>query len=221
MKHQLLIALLALSLSACSTLQPHEKAADAQAQTAGLAAVKKSHFDISYALPAAQLSQYKKIILTDLDFSSVKIRRSTSPVYNETPWELNDGDKEYFQQKYRQAADDYVFKNGAHSAATSPAPDTLILKIKMVEIAPLGSKDDSKGRPTMVDVYTQGFGRMTAVFELYDSTSNKLLALASDEQELGYMWEKNDRAQANIRVKLAFESWMKKLSEEIPVWSKQ
>ena len=221
MKYQFLIALVALSLSACSTLQPHEKAANAQAQTAGLAAVKKSHFDISYVLPAAQLSQYKKIILSDVDFSSVKIRRSTTSVYDETPWELNDSDKEYFQQKYRQAADDYVFKKGKFSAANNPASDTLVLKIKIVEIAPLGTKDDSKGRPNMVDVYTQGFGRMTAVFELYDSTNQKLLALASDEQELGYMWEKNNRVQANIRVKLAFEYWMKKLSEEIPVWSKQ
>ena len=221
MKYQFLIALVALSLSACSTLQPHEKAANAQAQTAGLAAVKKSHFDISYVLPAAQLSQYKKIILSDVDFSSVKIRRSTTSVYDETPWELNDSDKEYFQQKYRQAADDYVFKKGKFLAANTPASDTLVLKIKIVEIAPLGTKDDSKGRPNIVDVYTQGFGRMTAVFELYDSTNQKLLALASDEQELGYMWEKNNRLQANIRVKLAFEYWMKKLSEEIPVWSKQ
>jgi hypothetical protein len=221
MKPQFLIALLALSLSACSTLQPHEKAADTQAKQAGLVAIKKSNFDVSYTLPDASLNQYKKVILSDLDLSNVKIMRSTPMLIDDTPWVLNDGDKVYFQQKYRAAAESYLFKNGALSPASSSAADTLVLKMKIIEIAPLGSKDDAKGRPHRVDVYTQGFGRMTAVFELYDSTSNKLLALVSDEQELGTLWEKNDRVQANMRVNLAFEYWLKKLSEDVSLWPKK
>ncbi len=218
-KPQFLIALLALSLSACGTLQPHEKAADTQAKQAGLVDVKKSQFDVSYVLPATNISQYKKVILSDLDLSNVKITRSTTMRIHDTPWELNEGDKAYYQKKYREAAEEYLFKKGGLSAASAPASDTVFLKMKIIEIAPLGSKDDFKGRPNMVDVYTQGFGRMTAVFELYDSTTNKLLALASDEQELGYLWEKNDRVQTNMRVNLAFEYWLKKLSEEM--WSKK
>ncbi len=220
-KPQLLIVLLALNLSACSALQPHEKAADTQAKQAGLVDVKKSNFDVSYVLPAANIGHYKKAILSDLDLSKVKITRSTTLRIQDTPWELNDGDKTFYQQKYREAADEYLFKKGGLVAASTPASDTLVLKMKIVEIAPLGSKDDFKGRPNMVDVYTQGFGRMTAVLELYDSTSNKLLAMASDEQELGTFWEKNDRVQANMRVNLAFEYWLKNLSEEIPLWSKK
>lgn len=221
MKPRLLIALLALSLSACSTLQSHEKAADTQAKQAGLVDIKKSNFDVSYALPAANIGQYKKVILSDLDLSNVKITRSTTMRIHDTPWELNDGDKAFYQQKYREAADEYLFKTGGLAVANTSASDTLVLKMKIVEIAPLGSKDDFKGRPNMVDVYTQGFGRMTAVFELYDSTNNKLLAMASDEQELGTLWEKNDRVQANMRVNLAFEYWLKNLSEEMPLWSKK
>ena len=220
MKPQLLISLLALSLSACSTLQPHEKAADAQAKQAGLVDVKKSRFDVSYVLHAANINQYKKIILSDLDLSNVKITRSTAMGIHETPWELNDDDKVFFQKKYREAADEYLFKTGVLAVANAPASDTLMLKMKIVEIAPLGSKDDFKGRSARVDVYTRGFGRMTAVFELYDSTSNKLLAMASDEQELGSLWEKNDRVQTKMRVNLAFEYWFKKFSEEMQLWSK-
>lgn len=220
MKNQLLIALLALCLSGCGTLQPHEKTADTQAKQAGLVDIKKSNFDVSYALPAINIGQYKKVILNDLNLSNVKITRSTAVGIHDTPWELNDDDKKFFQQKYRESADEYLFKTGVLAVANAPASDTLILKMKIVEIAPLGSKDDFKGRPNRVDVYTQGFGRMTAVFELYDSTSNKLLALASDEQELGRLWEKNDRVQTNMRVNLAFEYWFKKFSEEMPLWSK-
>lgn len=221
MKLQFLIVLLALGLSSCSTLQPHEKVTDSQAKQAGLVEVKKSRFDASYVLPAANLSQYKKVILNDLDLSNVKITRSAVQRIHETPWELNDGDRAFFQEKYLAAANDYVFKSGALSVARAPASDTLVLKMKIVDIAPLGSKDDFKGRPNMIDVYTQGFGRMTAVFELYDSTTNKLMVIASDEQELGHLWEKNDRVQANIRVKLGFEYWLKNLNDEISVWAKK
>ncbi len=221
MKHQLLIAFVVLSLSACSTLQPHEKAADTQAKQAGLVDVKNSNLDVSYALPAANIGQYKKVILNDLDLSIVKVIRSSASNVHDTPWELNDSDKAFYQQKYREAAEEYLFNRGELAAANTPARNTLVLKMKIVEIAPLGSKDDFKGRPNRVDVYTQGFGRMTAVFELYDSTSNQLLALASDEQELGSLWEKNDRVQANMRIHLAFEYWLKKLSEEMSVWSKK
>lgn len=220
MKPQFLIAMLALSLSACGTLQPHEKVADAQAKQAGLIAIKKPNFDVSYVLPNANIGQYKNLILSDLDLSNVKITRSTDLRIDDTPWELNAGDKAYYQQKYRQAADEFLFETGRIAEASAPAKETLVLKMKIVEIAPLGSKDDAKGRPHWVDVYTQGFGRMTAVFELYDSTSNRLLAVASDEQELGVFWEKNDRVQTNMRVNLAFKYWLKELNEEIQVWSK-
>lgn len=220
-KPQLLIALVALNLSACSTLQSHEKAASAQAKQAGLVDVKKSNFDVSFALPDTNLNQYKKVILNDLDMSNVKITKSSAHTIYDTPWELNDADRAFYQKKYREAAEEYLLSKGVFAVTDAPASDTLVLRMKIVEIAPLGSKDDIKGRPNKVDVYTQGFGRMTAVFELSDSVNNKLLAMASDEQELGYFWEKNDRVQTNMRINLAFEHWFKKLSKEIPLWSKK
>lgn len=221
MKPKLLIVLLGLSLSACSTLQPHEKAANTQAKQAGLVDIKQSNFDVFFTLPNAKFTQYKKVILNDLDMSNVKITRSSTSSVHETPWELNKDDKAFYQQKYREAAEEYLVSKGVLTVANTPASDTLVLKMKIVEIAPLGSKDDFKGRPQKVDVYTRGFGRMIAVYELYDSVSNQLLAMASDEQELGFMWEKNDRVQTNMRINLAFERWFKKLGDEVTLWSKK
>lgn len=221
MKQPLAVVLLALCLSACSGLPPYQQAAAMQAQHAGLMDVKKSHFDVSYVLPDANLSQYKKIIRSDLDLSGVKITRTHSHAMDTTPWELNDKDKVFFQEQYTAAVATYLEDTGAVEIVSFPARDTLILQAKIIEIAPLGSKDDAQGRPSAVDVYTQGFGRMTLVFELYDSTTHKLLAMASDEQELGYLWEKNNRVQANVRIKLAFDAWLKKLSKEMPLWSAQ
>jgi hypothetical protein len=109
----------------------------------------------------------------------------------------------------------YLFDDMRFSSASAPAADALLLKTKIVEIAPLASKDDFKGRPNLMDVYSEGFGRMTIVFELYDSNTNKLVALASDEHDLGQIWEKNTRVQNNIQVKLAFDFWLRNLKKEL------
>lgn len=215
MKLHVVVTLIAISLSACGFVKPHEKTAQSQAQQAGLAAIHKPEFDASFVSLQTNFGQYKKIIVSDLDLSTVKIiKPSTSRAFDE-PWELNESDKQYYQKKYTESIKKYLFDGGKFSAATAQSSDTLVLKTKIVEIAPLASKDDFKGRPNLMDVYSEGFGRMTIVFELYDSVSNKLVALSSDEHDLGNIWEKNDRVQNNIQVKLAFDYWLKNLNEEL------
>jgi len=215
MKYHILIAVVAMSLSACGTLKPHEKATQSQAQQAGLVAVNKPHFDASYVLPSANLGQYKKIILSNLDLSATKILKPSSFRAFDEPWELNNDDKKYYQAKYEDSAKKFLFDDGVYVASTTPAADTLLLKTKITEIAPLASKDDFKGRPNLMDVYSEGFGRMTITFELYDSVSNKLVAVTSDEHDLGTIWEKNNRVQNNFQIKLAFDFWMRNLKEEL------
>jgi len=221
MKSLIIATLFALSLSACGYLHPHEKKALDQAQGAGLVAVKKPHFDASYVLPNTNFGQYKKIILSNLDLSSTKVIKPSSVRPFEAPWELTDEDRAYYQRKYTDAAQKYVLDNGGYSAATVPAADTLLLKGKITEIAPLASKDDFNSRPNLMDVYSRGFGRMTIALELYDSVSNKLVATATDEHELGRIWEKNNRVQNNFQIKSAFDFWMRNLKDELDALSKR
>lgn len=220
MKHPILIAALAVSLSACGILKPHEKATLSQAQQAGLVAVHKPHFDVSYVSPDANLGQYKKIILSDLDLSATKILKPNTSRPFEEPWELNNDDKKYYQAKYEDSAKKFLFDDGVYAVSTTPAADTLVLKTKITEIAPLASKDDFKGRPNLMDVYSEGFGRMTIAFELYDSVSNKLIVVTSDEHDLGNIWEKNNRVQNNFKIKLAFDFWLRNLKKELKHSSK-
>ena len=215
MKILLIVTVIAISLCGCNIHKAHEKTAHSQAEQAGLIAIAKPEFDTSFVLPGATLSQYKKIILNDLDFSSVKIIKPSSSHHFQESWELTEEDKQFYQKRFSESAKNYVFDKGELSAATEPANDTLLLKTRITEIAPLASKDDFKSRPTLIDVYSEGFGRMTIVFELYDSTSNKLIALSSDEHDLGKMWERNDRAQNNMQVRLAFDYWLKNLNDEL------
>lgn len=215
MKPRLLIALIAISLSACNMTQPHEKLAQEQASKQGLIAVKKGMFDASFVAPNANFEQYKKIRVDDLDLTQVKIRKPTVQRIFDEPWELTDKDKAYYQEKFAKAAKNNLIDSGIYEFASTNAADTLVLKGRVIEIAPLGPKDDMKGRPTLMDVYSEGFGRMTVAFDLYDSVTNKLVFSATDEHDLGKVWEKNDRLQNNMQVRLAFEHWLGNLKAEL------
>ena len=220
MKPQLFIAVIAILLSACSMTKPHEKLAQEQARQQGLAAVSHGRFDASFVAPNAKLASYKKIRVENLDLSNVKIRTPRVQHAFDVPWELNDKDRAYYQEKYVNAVKTNLIDTGLYQLTTDSGSDTLMLKCRVIEIAPLASKDDLKGRPTLMDVYSEGFGRMTVVFELYDSLSNKLLYSATDEHDLGKMWEKNDRVQNNVQVRLAFEHWLANLHTELEGISK-
>lgn len=221
MKHSLSISLmlLALGLSACS-MKPYEKTAQLQAQQAGLVAVAKPQLDATYVAPGVKLATYKKLDIAKLDFSLVKIIDPHVSTYNDQKWELNDSDRAYYQEKYETAAKHSLLESGRFTAAGEPAADTLVLRAKILEIAPLGPKDDLKSRPTLMDVYSEGFGRMTVAFEFYDAKTNQLVFAATDEHDLGRMWEKNTRVQNNMQVRLAFDYWLSALQKQLDVLSK-
>jgi hypothetical protein len=93
--------------------------------------------------------------------------------------------------------------------------DVLTVSAKVVEIAPLGSKDDLKGRPTNMEVYSEGMGTMTLEITLYDSVSGKPQAIITDQRDLGRLWEENNRASNNVQVRVAFDHWLRTLRKEL------
>jgi len=195
-------------VSGCGVIKPHEKDAQTQAQQAGLIAVAKPRLDAVYRSPSANFHNYKKLNIASLDFSQVKVINPTSPPFYDQKWELDDKDRAYYQERFFTAAKRELLDAGLFTASGESAADTLVLRAKVLEIAPLASKDDLKSRPTLMDVYSEGFGRMTVVFEFYDSMSNKLVLALTDEHDLGRIWEKNNRVQNAMQVRLAFDYWL-------------
>lgn len=215
MKYLFFITFIVVGLTACNFTKPHEKVAQEEAQQAGLSAVAKSHFDATFISPAVNFAQYKKLKVDDLDLTHVKIIKPDTQNLSQEPWELNDEDKHYYQAKYSDAVKKSLIDSGLYSISSEIGADTLVLKAKITQIAPHASKDDFKGRPNLMKVYSEGFGRMTVVFEIYDSISNKLVASATDEHDLGSMWEENNRAQNNLQIRLAFDFWLNNLGKEL------
>lgn len=211
-----LVALASVLVAGCSVTKKHEKEAQIKADKEGLSVVKESRFDGTFIAPNAQFAQYKKLFVEQLDMADVKIRKQSGVnVVSDTPWELNDRDRRYYQERYTEALMNNLIVDGRYSTAMQAGADVLTLRAKVLEIAPLGSKDDMKGRPTNMKVYSEGMGTMTLEISLYDSMSGKVLAIITDQRDLGKMWEENNRVTNNVQVRLAFNAWLKKLRTEL------
>jgi len=211
-----LLALAASLVVGCSMTKKHEQDAQIKADKAGLTAVEKTRFDGTFIAPGAEFSQYKKLFVEQLNLSEVKIRKqSSNNLTTDTPWELNDADRRFYQERYTEALMNNLIADGTYATAMQAGPDVLTVSAKVLEIAPLGSKDDMKGRPTDVKVYSEGMGTMTLEISLYDSVSGKPLAIITDQRDLGRMWEENNRATNNVQVRLAFNQWLSNLRKEL------
>lgn len=215
MKLPLMLTCMLLLLTACSLNKPHEKKLATEASTAGLPEVKSNSLDAVF-LDKAAISKYQEVFLEPLDMSRVNIRKSssTSLVYD-TPWELNDQDRRFYQERYQLSMKKEWLAKSRLRQVDQASASTLRVKAILVEIAPLGSKDDGKGRPTMTKVYSEGMGTMTLKYELSDAATGKILGLISDQRELGNIWQENNRATFNQKVRLAFDAWARRLQKEL------
>jgi Protein of unknown function (DUF3313) len=212
-----LIALMAVSLlTACSFSKPHEKNLAKEAEPLGLAEAKTSVLDSVFISDRTALTNYKQVILEPLDLSAVKIRKpSNINLAYDTPWELNDQDRKFYQERYQLSMKKQWLDKSGLTKVDQASTSTVKVKATLLEIAPLGSKDDSKGRPTMTKVYSEGMGTMTLKIEISDATSGKVLALISDQRDLGKIWEENNRVSFNQKVRLAFDAWARNLQKEL------
>jgi Protein of unknown function (DUF3313) len=210
-----------VAISACGIAKPSQKVVQDQAQQAGLIAVKKSRFDTFFVFPQTNFSQYKKIIISALDVDNIKILKPSMDHSFDEPWELNDEDKRYYQRKYAEAVQQKLIDTHVFSSTQEAGLDTLRLNAKITQIAPLASKDDAKGRPMSMKVYSEGVGRMTIAFEIYDSVTQKLIATASDEHDLGKLWKENNRVEYNAQIRLAFDYWLNNVKSEFEKITKQ
>jgi len=211
-----LLTLVVSVIVGCSTTKPHEQEAQLKADKAGLTVVEKTRFDGTFIAPGAKFSRYKKLFVEQLDMTDVSIRQpSARKIADEKPWVLSDADRRFYQEKYTEALMNNLLGDTVYTTAIQAGADVLTVSAKVVEIAPLASKDDLKGRPTNVKVYSEGMGTMTLELTLYDSISGKPLAIITDQRDLGRIWEENNRTSNNVQVRLAFDQWLGNLRREL------
>lgn len=217
MRKSVLILVGSLMLvTACSITKSHEKNLAKEAEPLGLTEVHSSILDAVFVADKVEFADYKQVVLEPLDMSAVKIRKPSNLGFvSDTPWELNDQDRNFYQEKYIQAMKKEWLDKSGLTQVDQASGKTLRVKAVLKEIAPLGSKDDFKGRPVITKVYSEGVGTMTINFELSDASSGKVLGLISDQRDLGKVWEENNRVTFNQQVRLAFTAWAGRLQKQL------
>lgn len=213
--------LIASLVVGCSMTKPHEKAAQAKAQSEGMSEVYNSRFDGTFVAPGVDFSKYKKLIVEQLDMENVDIIQPSSKALMRTsPWVLGAKDKAYYQERYTEALINNLVADGAYTTVSGTGADVLTLRSRILQIAPLASKDDLNSRQGIMKVYSEGMGTMTIEMSLYDSATGKALGIITDKRDLGRIWEENNRATNNVQVRLAFNAWLGKLRSELDNLSK-
>jgi len=163
-----------------------------------------------YAEPGADLSQYKRIYLTE---PYVAFKKNWKREQNRGSIRVtsNDMDRikknvaELFMEIFKEELD-----KGGYTLADERAEDVLIVRPAIIDLDVKAPDVRSAGRVT---TFTTSAGSMTLYLELYDSETDDLLAKALDakgDRDSGYM-EWQSRVQNYAAAKRMMRPWAEAL----------
>jgi len=212
------VGLALMSLAVCSSAleKQHDKEIAAEAVPLGFTKTKSRFLDSVYLKPGVNFSEYPQLKFAELDTTNVTIHEPSGPNEFDEPWILTDKDKVYLQQKYLESFNKELIKTKKFTAADGSGK-ALLIKTTLQELAPSAVKDDTRSRPTISNIYTEGAGTMTMKMEIYDAQTNALIGLIADETDLGNRWERNDRMNNKRQLSLGFARWADSLGEALGV----
>jgi hypothetical protein len=159
-------------------------AADAPPQVSpdGLQLVKSTKTRLVYVKPGATFSQYRRVAILD---TLVEFEKDWQKDYNRSRVSLEgrvtDADVERMKTglaaEFKKIFTDELQNKGGYEVVTTAAPDVLVLRPALlnVEVSAPDLMTASFG-PTVV----RSAGQMTLYLELWDSTTNTLLARVMD-----------------------------------------
>lgn len=190
-KSLLLLSVLALAIASSSAIA--KKKDDLPEYTVeGLKRIENpKNLAVVYAEPGANLSQYKRVYLTEPYVAFKKNWRRDQNRGISTRVTTNDMDKikknvsELFMEVFKEELAD-----GGYELATERAEDVLIVKPAIIDLDVNAPDTMSAGRS---NTYTDSAGSMTLYLELYDAETDDLLAKAldptADRQSAFMQWQ--------------------------------
>jgi hypothetical protein len=197
--------------TACQTSKP-VKVKDTMIEGTNLYEVANPSVRVAYIDPYVDYDQYKKIMVTPLNFDMMEIIQPSDTRFK-TKFELNEEEREKINEIYQKMMLEYLEKKGDFEVVENPGPDVLTLSVYVKQIKPNAPKDDVSSRGVgQSTIYSRGAGSMTIAATVYDSTSGKELARIADTRESSDMWGVNNRVTNTGDISRAFAEWAKKFN---------
>jgi hypothetical protein len=148
----------------------------------GLHLYKQTKERLAYVRPGATFTQYKKVALLDcyVEFSKDWVknynRDQRDPSRKIQQSDL-DRAKTALQGQFKKIFTEELQKDGRYQVTDSGGPDALVLRPALINIQVNAPDLMSAGRSAS---YVESAGAMTIYLELWDSTSNTILARVID-----------------------------------------
>lgn len=146
----------------------------------GLHKVKDSKLALVYAEPGADLSQYKRIYMTDAYVAFKKHwqrsqnRQSMNRVTSDQMEKIKVSVAKLFTEVMTE-----TLEEGGYELVTEVADDVLLIKPAIINLNITAPDVASSG---MTRTFSESSGDMTLYLELYDSVTGDLIAKALDQQ---------------------------------------
>lgn len=194
---------LVIPFVACVALAIPQVHADAPA---GMEKVKVKRLDSVYKKPGADLSQYTGIYVEPLDLTAAEIKypRDTKK-RDQKP--LTEKDIAMFQEMYAKAFTRELSEDSFLVTESSAKDGTLVLKARVLEIAPTYVPNDLMESSGRNRVYAETAGDLTIQFDFIDGKTGELLVRATDKREPTRQWREINSVQVRSQVNQLMGSW--------------
>ncbi|UTA48181.1 DUF3313 domain-containing protein [Simiduia sp. 21SJ11W-1] len=187
-------------------MMPASNALAESAPADGLAPVKVKRLDEVRAKPGVAWGEYTHVQLLALDVSDVAIK-APAQTHKRDIKPLTDKQKAALSESYARAFTRELIEDGIFKTAEQGAANTLVIRAKLVEIAPNYIPSSGFAMSGRHRVYAENAGKMTMTFELLDGASGELLAQITDEREGTRMWREINPVEVRSQTNQIMSSW--------------
>jgi hypothetical protein len=168
------VLFLALMVSACAP-QPIVPVAASTTDLDGLQKVSSRYFDIAFARPGVDFSQYKTVLLSGSELAF------KTPDRSQQQFPLADEQKNRFRQQLDEEFAAELANLENLSLTDKAGPDTLSVQVRVQDILAT-VPGQATGRSGWGSLSLRAMGEATLVIELHDSESGEILARVYDRR---------------------------------------
>ena len=201
---------------------PALAAPDAAPQTTkdGLELVKQTSTRLVYKRPGADFSQYKRVAILDcgVEFSKDWLndynRSQVDPARRIGQKDL-DRAKASLSAEFKKIFTDELANKGGYQVSAYAAPDVIVLRPALINIQVSAPDLMAPGRSA---TFVEQSGQMTLYLELWDSSSNTILARVMDARGSTDFYAQRSTSVSNMAAaREIMQSWAAELRKRLDV----
>jgi|GEM_PF-1014564 len=162
---------------------------------------------VEYQRPGIDYTQYRALLINDLDVSNTKILPPPWKADKPFKWKVPEKSLAALQSAFRESMRDQISVNDGYPIVTEPGPGVMEVTVRIVSFMPYAGRKEK--------VTTRGSGEMVIHVELRDAQNEELLGIYEGPQEVGQSYQPNSDLSRQENLKTLFDSWGLRLRQAL------